>query len=114
MIKKLTSLLGNIVGRIDKDMITSFFMTLGSVMIPVAFLLIITSYELGKPVIWFWAVVAFVIGLASLLYSFRRALKEERDILVEKRKLDKNSADRHSEMKTLLQGINTNLKNLKR
>ena len=114
MTKKLTRLLGKIVGRIDKDMITSFFMTLGSVMIPVAFLLIITSYEFNKPAIWFWAVVAFVVGLVSLLYSFRRALKEERDILVEKRKLDKNSADRHSEMKTLLQGINANLKNLKR
>ncbi len=112
MTKWLASTIRRILGRLDKDMLTSFFMAIGSIMIPIGFLLIISSYEFNKPALYFWAYLSFAIGFLALFYSFRRALRDERESRGEKKKLDKNSADRHNEMKMLLQSINDKLSNI--
>ncbi len=114
MIKRITSLLRRIVGRINKDMVTSFFMTIGAIFIPTAFFLVVAAYEFNKLIVWILAFVLCGLGLFSLWYSLSRALREEKENWNEKRKFDQNSAVRHNEIKQLLQSINDKLSKLRR
>ena len=109
MIKRFTSLLRRIVGRFNEAMVTSLFMTIGTIAIPSAFFLVVAGYEFNKPAVWGLAFILFGFGIFALWYSFKRAFEEEDKTRKEKRELDKNSADRHNEMKQLLQSINNRL-----
>lgn len=108
MFRIITSL-KKLLGRIPKSMVTSGFMTVGSVMIPIGFFLLISAYEFDKPPARVWAIIAFVIGFAALFVGFARAFEEEGKTRKATERIDKNSSDRHNEMKTLLQSINDKL-----
>lgn len=90
-------------------MVTSFFMALGSIMVPIGFLLIISGFEFEKPALWFVAFFAFALGFFALIFSFRRAFAEERITRDHEKELDRKSAIRASEVKELLQSINQRL-----
>lgn len=90
-------------------MITSFFMTIGSMMVPIGFLLILASYEFDKPAVWYWAFFAFIIGFGALGYSFFRAFKDETDRKLEKEKSENKNHEQHIEMMKILKDMNEKL-----
>lgn len=72
MSKKLTHLLGKIVGRIGKYM-DAVFMTMGGILVPLGFFLLV-----ARPDIESYGILAVIFGLACWVFAFLLVRQSER------------------------------------
>ncbi|MFC1985642.1 hypothetical protein ACFLWC_01450 [Chloroflexota bacterium] len=103
MIKKLTCLLGNIVGRIKRKMRSTFILVMATICVPTGFYLAIEIHQVGLGVfLVLWGAVSILVAL----FMFQRELREaQRKAKEAQQKSDNLSKQLIEEIKGLRQDL---------